>query len=267
MKAGSTTKTIHAKRQDLGYSLVLTGTAPRPALITLEWVTFLLCCCMYIGFSIWFRYTLQSAVVYAFAAHYWLAAASWFWLSAGPAALAVLASEIWQHRVELYEPEGLFPDNRITEDKHLSAVSAASSSAVSTAGRVESPTTLEQAAVRNKTYKKRETPRMFHVWLRVIRHQWRRSEYRLLVKPSSTHPYFLLVRAFVGLGRVAVFAMGSAAMGNILLMPIPQNLWLFIFLLFTCGVPRLMFPGFWSNSARGADLVVFVRPVGLLTGG
>ena len=64
-----------------------------------------------------------------------------------------------------------------------------------------------------------------------------------------------------GIGRVTVFALGSGTMGNILLLPVPDDLYLFVLLLFASAVPRQLWPGFWANGNRGADLVVFVNSI------
>jgi hypothetical protein len=66
------------------------------------------------------------------------------------------------------------------------------------------------------------------------------------------------------MGRMAVFAVGSITMGNILLMPIPDDFYLFILLLFTTSVPRQLWPAFWANGNRGADLVVWASTVKMI---
>ena len=73
----------------------------------------------------------------------------------------------------------------------------------------------------------------------------------------------MIGKALVGIGRMTVFAMGSVSMGNILFMPVPDDLYLFVLLLFNTAVPRQLWPAFWTNGNRGADLVVFVRNIHL----
>ncbi|KAL8834316.1 MAG: hypothetical protein Q9170_003811 [Blastenia crenularia] len=53
----------------------------------------------------------------------------------------------------------------------------------------------------------------------------------------------------------------SVVMGNILFMPVPDDFQLFLLLLFTTAIPRQIWPGFWANGNRGADLVVFVKSI------
>ena len=105
------------------------------------------------------------------------------------------------------------------------------------------------------------------LWLRILRHQWRRSQYRILVRDHQSHRtewFFVLGRGAVGMSRVAVFAMGSITMGNILLMPVPDDFYLFVVLLFTTSLPRQLWSAFWTNGNRGADLVVWVNTVKMI---
>lgn len=68
----------------------------------------------------------------------------------------------------------------------------------------------------------------------------------------------------VGIGRITVFVVGSIVMGNILLIPVPDDSYLFILLLFTTAVTRQLWSAFWTNGNRGADPVVFVRSIKLV---
>ena len=57
---------------------------------------------------------------------------------------------------------------------------------------------------------------------------------------------------------MAVFAVGSITMGNIVLMPVPDDLRIFVLLLFTTSIPRQLWSAFWTYGNRGANLVVWV---------
>lgn len=52
-------------------------------------------------------------------------------------------------------------------------------------------------------------------------------------------------------------------MGEILLMPVPDDFNLFMLLLLITAVPRQLWPGFWANGHRGAELVVWVNTIKL----
>ena len=65
----------------------------------------------------------------------------------------------------------------------------------------------------------------------------------------------------MGIGRIAIFALGSVTMGDILFMLVPNDIYLFVLLLFTTAMPRQLWPAFWANGNRGADLVVSVRSI------
>jgi len=251
--------------REVSRSWALAGTPPRQNLVVLEWICFVLCIVLYLAFSVLFAYFLRDCVVMLADTRYWLAVASWYWISPAPALGAILFSEIWQHRFELYEPEERDSTESWTSDSKASGVlSSALLSTTTTSVATAFPTTPERASILAVSYHRVNTPTLLHVWSRVIMHQWHRRYYRLLIKPSSKNPYFLLIRLLVGLGRIGVFALGSTWMGNIILVPIPQDLWLFTLLLITSAIPRLLFPSFWSNGARGADLVVVVRPIGVI---
>ena len=54
-------------------------------------------------------------------------------------------------------------------------------------------------------------------------------------------------------------------MGSLLLFPVPNDYNLLFLLLCTTIVPRSFWPAFWTNGNRGADLVVFVDTIKLIT--
>ncbi len=74
----------------------------------------------------------------------------------------------------------------------------------------------------------------------------------------------MLGRSVVGGSRITIFTIGSITMGNIVLMPVPDDVYLFVLLLFTTGVPRQLWSAFWTNGNRGADLVVWVKTVKMM---
>jgi hypothetical protein len=251
--------------RNVSRSWVLAGTPPRQTLVVLEWIVFLGCLALYLTFSVLFANALQTSFLLTFYGST-VPAAVWYWISAGPAILAIILSEVWQNRVELYELDDNVDGIQLHDSgsKSPGAVSSALLPTASASTAVGLPVTPDRASLLAVPYHRVKTRTALQVWMKIIAHQWHRRYYRLLIKPSSTHPYFLLVRLIVGIWRITVFALGSVTMGNILLMPIPQDLVLFVLLLFTTAIPRMVFPAFWSNGTRGADLVVFVSLVGIV---
>lgn len=237
------------------------STTPRQTIGLLEWFCFLACLGLYLTFSVLFAYALQDSFVFSFGGST-LPAAAWYWLSAAPALLAIMLSEIWQNRVELYEKGER--DNSIelagNDCKTNTAISSALLSTASVSALPATTLTLEPASVLAVPYHKADAPTAIRVWSRILMHQWYGRSYRLLIKPHSMSYYFLLVRLIVGIARIAVFAFGSISMGDIIFMPVPQDFTLFVLLIFTTAIPRIVFPGLWATRTQGADLVVFVEP-------
>lgn len=211
--------------QDTPLSGIVASTTPRQTLELLEWLCFLACVGLYLTFGVLFAYALQDSFVFSFGGST-LPAAAWYWLSAAPALLAILLSEIWQNRVELYEVGD--SDNATTREilgnyKIHTAVSSALFSATSIAALPATTLRLEQASVLAVPYYKVNTPTAIHVWSKILAHQWHRRRYRVLIKPQSAKIYILIVRFIVGIARIAVFAFGSISMGDIIFMPVPRT--------------------------------------------
>lgn len=214
------------------------------AYIQLEWISFAISCALWLGFCIYFGQTLEPALDFSFPNQV-VKGAVWYYISCSPAVLGALF-ELAQSRVDLYEPAVDGPEDG--EEIALTAIRNGTTSSSTPAPRFE----------------KVKCGSVFGLWLRLAVHQWRRTKYRILVRDASAHPFFLIGRAMVGIGRMTVFALGSVTMGNILLMPVPDDLYLFILLLFATSVPRQLWPAFWANGNRGADLVVFVNSITLI---
>ncbi|KAL8867678.1 MAG: hypothetical protein Q9198_008428 [Flavoplaca austrocitrina] len=211
--------------------------------VRLEWIAFFVGCGLWLGFCIWLAQALTFSFTFCFNGHA-VQSAVWYYISCSPA-VGGICFELLQDRVEVYEPMlGSNGENTVRAYK---------------AEKVHVPVTAPAPV-----FKKVNVSSVFALWLRLAVHQWRRTKYRILVKDASPHWFFLIGRALVGIGRVAVFALGSIAMGNVILLPVPDDLFLFVLLLFTTAAPRQLWPGFWANGNRGADLVVFVNSIRLI---
>jgi hypothetical protein len=252
----------------------------RPIRVRFEWVAFLFSVAIYLIFCALFAYTLKDSVSLSFPIHQWaqwLAPAVWYYISASPAVWAAI-NELLQNRVQLFEPipieESRDEYQHDRDEKHvdipvsrLQSAGLLSSSTDSTESTGQFPIHKPLGSpTAHVSYALVKTRSVFHMWWRILRHQWQRSQYRILIKPRSKHWFFLISGAGAGIGRIVVFALGSITMGNVLLMPVPNDLALFVLLLFVTAIPRHLWPEFWEDGARGADLVVWVKPVGLLTG-
>ncbi|KAI4162377.1 MAG: hypothetical protein LQ342_003943 [Letrouitia transgressa] len=220
--------------------------------IWMEWISFFLSLTLWLAFIVYFGYTLKPALNFSFLRY--LEGAVWYYISASPAVLAAIF-ELLQNRVDLYEP---IKGSDTTEERPIEE-KASAATIMDVAGRASQ-------SQQQQYYKRVEGSSVLALWPRILMHQWRRDKYRILVRDRTKHRYawlFVIGRAMVGIGRVTVFALGSVTMGNILLMPVPDDLYLFVLLLFTTAVPRQLWPAFWTNGNRGADLVVFVNDVKL----
>ncbi|MCJ1225562.1 hypothetical protein MMC12_002211 [Toensbergia leucococca] len=215
--------------------------------IFFEWVSFFLNFALWLYFCVYFARTLKPALDFTYETYY-LEGAVWYYISAAPA-VGGLVFELMRNRVDLYEPADGPEEGR---EESL------------TMGGKGQTISLIQEQQRFNHIKVRS---VFSLWLRILRHQWRRSQYRILVRDHQSHRtewFFVLGRSAVGMSRIAVFATGSITMGNILLMPVPDDLYLFVLLLFTTSLPRQLWPAFWTNGNRGADLVVWVSTVRMI---
>ena len=207
--------------------------------VFLEWFTMFISYGIYLAFCIFFGYSLKDSVAMSFPTPQWLAPAAWYYISCTPAILGILV-EVPQNRFDLYEP----------------TLHGAS-------GIDRSPLMSEEVQAQPAPLYTKVEGNSISIWLRIIRHQWQRSRYRIIVRHESRHWFFVLGRSAVGIGRITVFALGSVAMGNVLFMPVPNDLFLFVLLLFVTAVPRQLWPAFWANGNRGADLVIFVKDLRL----
>ena len=215
--------------------------------IAMEWIAFTLGLALWMAFNLYFAFTLQSAAVIF---NFWARlsqGAVWYYISASPAIIGVIF-ELLRDRVELYEPIG---NSSTVEEATLKSQTSAAT-ATHTARQ-----TSDQ-----RHYRRVQVASVFSLWLRILGHQWYRRSYRILVQDYIAHRcwwFFMIGRGLVGIARITIFALGSVTMGNILLMPVPDDLYLFVLLLFTTAIPRQLWPAFWMNGNRGADLVVFVH--------
>lgn len=212
------------------------------AYIHLEWACFCAGFALYLSFCIYFAQSLGPSFTFSFEGDVYRGA-TWYYISCSPAILGAIF-ELLQSRVDLYEPAPAIHDE--TEMDSLTANAAVSKSS--------------QAPM----FQKVNVGSTFGLWLKIAIHQWRRTKYRILVRDSSSHWFFLIGNAMTGIARMTVFALGSVTMGNILFLPVPDDLYLFVLLLFTTAIPRQLWPGFWANGNRGADLVVWVNSIQLV---
>ena len=218
--------------------------------IRMEWMGFFLGLSLWLAFVVYFGHTLYPTVNFAFPIEI-LGCAVWYYISASPAVLDCLF-ELAHDRVDLYE---IVRSDGDSLDQ-----------APSTGDEDKSKRLAEVRELSQRRFQKVKVRSVLSLWLRIVVHQWRRERYRILIRDSSAHRFwwfFLIGKALVGIGRMTVFAMGSVSMGNILFMPVPDDLYLFVLLLFNTAVPRQLWPAFWTNGNRGADLVVFVRNIHL----
>ena len=216
--------------------------------LRLEWMCFLVSVALWMAFVVYFGRTLKPATNFGLAGGSYLKGAVWYYISCSPAVVQAIF-EVIENRVEIYEPV----NESDSQDQGPSERNT----------NITNMQTYPTITASDQAFRKVRTHTFFHRWLRIFGHQWRRTRYRLLVKQSSSHWFFLLGKALIGIGRITIFAWGSANMGNILLLPVPDDLWLFVLLLFTTAVPRQVWSAFWANGNRGADLVVFVKSVHL----
>lgn len=208
-----------------------------------EWFAFFGSFALWLPFCVYFGITLKPALDITFENDP-VAGAVWYYVSAGPAIIGLIF-ELIRNRVDLYEPT-----NRSNGGTGASTKEAGEQATVSPGEQQRFHCVIVGS--------------VFSLWLRILRHQWQRSQYRILVRnrqSTRNEWFFVLGRAMAGMFGIAIFTVGSITMGNIILMPVPNDLYLFVLVLFTTAVPRQFWPAFWENGNRGADLVVWVKTV------
>ena len=217
--------------------------------ISIEWAIFFLSVTLWLYFCAHFGRTLKPALDVTFDS-VWAAGAMWYYMSASPAVIG-LVFELMRNRVDLYD---LLKDPRENskglrerakrdkscrcEDKNASTMSMSDQSPASGCGS------------HGISGDDRSIVSSFEI-ISLIDMEW----------------VFVLGRAVAGGIRIVIFIVGPITMGNIILMPVPDDLYLFILLLFTTGVPRQFWSAFWTNGNRGADLVVWFKTVKIMRPG
>lgn len=223
---------------------------------------------LFLAWNVLFAITLKKTVCFALEKGPYVLG-SWYWISASPAFCQAVRSLI-QNNIELFIPvateisggtASLAPEVKRTSDTHeldtfiSERIVAATSTAVAPALQLSPDNTTEIF------HRPLSSNSSFHIWLRIMSHQWRSRPYRPLVKQPLGRWKWLNVmfKIFVAFWRLAIFGYGSSTMGSLNLMPIPNDLVLFVLLIFMTATPRLFWPTFWAKGKRGADLVVFVK--------
>ena len=152
------------------------GRARSKSHLRFEWLSFFFGFGLWLFFCVYFANTLQDAVDFNFSLHFHSGAANaiWYYISCTPAIVGVIL-ELLEDRISLYEP-----------------IQPSQETATKT-GSSEVP-----------RFKLVEGISRFTLWGRVVRHQWRRSKYRILIRGSSSHWLFAMGRMVIGIGRITV---------------------------------------------------------------
>lgn len=230
-KLMSKTETLGTRTRGMGY-------------VRLEWISFFVGISLWLAFCIYFGATLQDAGIILTLSNAFnpVKGALWYYISCSPAIFGAIV-ELLQNRVEIYDPVPA-----VNHDE-------------TQMGSLKGENGVVPSSELAHTYQKVIVSSVFAVWLRIAKHQWRRSKYRILIRDPSSHWFFLIGGVMTGVGRIAIFAFASIVMGNIVFLPVENDLYLGILLLAATSIPRQLWPAFWKNGNRGADLVVFVNSI------
>ena len=146
-----------SKRETMGSS------ARRMGYVYLEWASFFLSFALWLSFCVCFGHTLKPADF----THekYYLEGAAWYYISASPA-VGGLIFELMRNRVDLYEPADR------PEDIEGSSRKAERGQTIS--------------LVQQQRFNRIKVKSVFSLWLRILLHQWRRSQYRILVRDHQS---------------------------------------------------------------------------------
>ena len=234
-------------------SNVTYGTGPS------EWLhgcMLLLCFGLYVAFLTWYLLTLHDAFNMGQGQPWWIVI-TWYMIGSGPALASSLETAILGS-VELYLPiKGshtfpLAPDPSIELAQTSEPNSKASAQAI---------ITNKQLAAQHSSYTRCKHRTGFHTWWHILKLQISAQPYRILVRPTPSN-YFLAVYEYcVFLSRFVIFAFGSMLQGDILFLSTPTDFYLTGVLVFATATPRVVGSDFWRRSRRGADLVVWHKPL------
>lgn len=248
--------------------------AVSPYFETGQWIAFIWSCALFLAWNIVFAITLTKSICLALPTS-GASPGVWYWISAVPGFSQALL-HLAQNNVEIFLPmptgipsgtnrSALLQGKESLNDREpmdFVATRIAASTAVAVAPALsprESSTPPNDLTT--ICYQRLETRSGPHTWLCILRHQWHRRPYRLLVKqaPKGWNWFNAMFELYIAFWRLTMFALGSIVMANVVLMPIPNDLVLFVLLIFMTATPRFFWPAFWTKGKRGADLVVFVK--------
>jgi hypothetical protein len=149
-----------SKRDTMGSSTRGTG------YIYFEWASFFLSFALWLSFYVYFSRTLKPALDFIYEKQ-WLEGAVWYYISASPA-VGGLIFELMRNRVDLYEPADI-PEEDIQGSSR----------------KGEEGQTISR--VQQQHFNHVKVRSVFGLWLRILLHQWRRSQYRILVRDHQSH--------------------------------------------------------------------------------
>lgn len=234
-------------------SNLTSGTGP------LEWLhgcMLLLSFGLYAVFVTWYLSTLHNTFNMGAGQPWWLVI-SWYLLGSAPAMASSLETAILGS-VELYLPvkdPQTFPQ---ALDPSIELAQRSGSTKQASA-RVSSINNQHAAQHSSYTFCKHRTG--FHTWWHILKLQISAQPYRILVRPTPSNYLVATFEYLVSVSRFVVFAFGSMSQGDILFLPTPTDYYLTVVLIFATATPRIVGSDFWRRSRRGADLVVWHKPL------
>lgn len=215
------------------------------------------CLALWAAFVTWYLVTLRKVFYYSDLP--WYYGALWY-LVAGFPHLCEAMLKVSLNNVELWEP---IRRKSNTNDNRESAVELVTSQdhrlRRSTAQIVDENRSLNYS--KDPLFSKQNGWSGLQTWCRIAYLQLFGMEYRILVRPNEQTFVNVCFEYCCRVGQLALFVFGCMAQGSILLVPTPTDYGLVAVLVFATVSPRLVWPHFWKRGKRGADLVVWFKPV------
>jgi hypothetical protein len=234
-------------------SNVRSGTYPS------EWLhgcMLLLCFSLYAAFVTGYIFTLHNTFTMDSGLPWW-SAITWYLLGSAPAIASGLETAML-NSVELYLP---VREPRTVPQASDSTIELAPQPGPTKQASAQTGLINDQHAARQFSYALCKHSTGFHTWWHILKLQISARPYRILVRPTPSNYVFAIFEYLVFVSRFVVFAYGSMSQGGLLFPPTPTDYYLTVLLIFATVTPRVAGSDFWRHSRRGADLVVWYKPL------
>ncbi|KAI9858478.1 MAG: hypothetical protein M1813_006420 [Trichoglossum hirsutum] len=211
----------------------------------LTYGSLLLCLALYTTFVVTFLSTLRRTVLTWSCSPYWLG--SLWYFAAGMPALLQATYRLLFSNVILFEETTESRKRRTGPPEQFIPLIAIPVIAVPT------------VTVPQQSFIERGPTNSIRLWMRILANQVTNRPYRLLVLSNADNFQRGFFELSVAALRIAIFIIGSATQGSLIIMPTPFDTLLLVLILLTTFIPRVLWYQQWLKTKDGVDRVVFCQ--------